>query len=374
MLAALIAGALLGLSAPHGPCAKALPHGPVVPSPLVLSTDCGWYRLETGGDVNRLPADWLATHKQPSHAQYGLTYQRTHPGRYLVLREGRVVWRSSGLYFNEDGSGAFGPRAFAFGSWGRRGVFLTDLRGPERLVVHGRTSYPIGFIRKGELLVSGPGTITVVSHDGAAVRRYRYRRSSSYSFDEQTETLYFVSPGGMLSAAQGSTPRRIRKVRAHGWVGLLGRRLLTFIGRRHVVILRRDGSLVARASWHGARRELDAGVAVSDDGKLFAFRLSNARPGARRGDATVYLLGAGERRAHAVFRHGFGQVGCGFGASLGWHGSFVLYRSTDSVGRAETAVLATDGSVTRLTPLLQALPRMVPTTPGNVFWASEFLE
>jgi hypothetical protein len=376
MFAALIAGALLGLSAPPGPCAKELPHGPAVPSPLVLSTDCGWYRLETDGVVSRLPADWYATHKRPWSPQYGLTYQRTHAGRYLVLREGRVVWRSSGLYFNEDGSGAFGPGAFAFASWGRRGVFLTDLRGPERLVVRGKTSYPIGFTRQGELLVSGPGTITVVSQDGTVLRRVRYRRSSSFSFDEQTQTLYFVTPTGMLSAVDGSAVRRIGKIRERGWIGVLGRRLLTFTGPRHLAVLRRDdGSLVARANWHGAR-ELDAGVAVSDDGRLFAFRVSNVQARARRARAVVYLLRAGESSVRAVDRTRIRRAGCGGGgASLSWRGSSLLYRAADNYGVvSDVAVLAPDGSATRLTPMLRALPWISSATPGNAFWASEFLE
>ena len=355
-------------------CGVPLPRGPEVPAPLVLSTDCGWYRVETDGDVSRLPANWYATHKQPWAPPDGLSVRRTRAGRYLVLRAGRVVWRSTGLYFNEAGSLAFGPDAFAFDSYGRRGVFLTDLRGQERLVLRGRGFYPIDFTSERELLIAGPRTITVISPAGTVTRRFRYRRSSSYQFDEQTETLYFVSPRGILSAAHGSSVRAIRKVHARGWIGLLGRRLLTFTGRRHLVVLRRDsGSLVAHATWNGARRELDA-LDVSDDGRLFAFRVSKARPGERRGNATVYVLRAGEGQAHAVLRHGFGPVGCGSTASLSWNGSFVLYHSTDSPGVAQAALLAASGLVTRLTPLMRGLPRIVPATPGNAFWASEFRE
>jgi hypothetical protein len=86
----------------------------------------------------------------------------------------------------------------------------------------------------------------------------------------------------------------------------------------------------------------------------------------------VYVLRAGEGRARVIYRHRLDQAGCGSGASLDWHGSSLLYRSVDGTGVAEAAVLAPDGSPTRLTPLLRALPRLSPAAPGNVFWATEF--
>jgi hypothetical protein len=368
MFVTLVAGALLNLGAHPDPCAMPLPRGPSVPAPLVLSTDCGWYSLRTDGEVTRFPGDWYATHHERWHPPYGLTYRRTHAGRYLAVRDGRVVWRSAGLYFNEDGSGTFGPHAFAFGSWRRRGVLLTDLRGPEQLVVQGRLAYPIGFTQ-GKLLVSGRRTITVVSAGGTVLRRLRYRRSSSFAFDQQTETLYFVSPGGVLTEVSGSAIRRIAKLREQGWVGLLGRRLLTIGSAHRMAVLRRDdGSLVASARWR--RGGSDAGVSVSDDGKLFAFRVVGAD---QPETATVYVLRAGEREAHAVYRNRFRQSGCGYSVSLDWEGSSLLYRSDDGSGVAEAALLAPNGSAARLTPLLRALPRISSGAPGNVFWATDFL-
>ncbi len=372
----LSALALLVTHAAHAdPCAAPPPRGPAVPAPIVLSTDCGWFRLETGGAVSRLPIDWLAKQNRAWRQRHGdgLTTRRTHAGRYLVVRRGRVVWRSAGLYYNEAGSIALGPRAFAFDSYGRRGVFLTDLRGPERLVLRGRGLYPIDFTDQGYLLVSGRRTITVLSPAGKVVRRYRYRHSSSFSFDLQTRTLYFVAPDGMLSAVRGPAVRRIRRIGAQGAISTLGRRLLVFTAQRHVAILRRDGSFVAQAGWRGARRELDAGVVTSDDGRAFAFRVTSSRPGARNSPAFVYLLRAGESRAHVVYRHRIGQAGCGTSGSLSWHRSALLYRSVDGTGPSEAMILAPDRSRTTLTPLLRALPRIAPATPGNVFWATDFL-
>jgi hypothetical protein len=343
------------------PCQAALPRGPAVPAPIVFRTDCGWFRLDTDGDVTRLPGNRLATHTRPSQPHY--TIGRTRPGRYLVVWGGKVVWRSRGLYRNEAGNWAFGRHAFAFDSWGRRGVFLTDLRGPEKLVLRRRNRYPIGFSRTGQLLVSGRRTITVVAADGTVLRTLRYRRSSSFTFDEATKTLYFVTPDGMLSAAEGSRVRRIGRTRERGWIGLLGRRLITFSTQRYLAILRRsDASVVASAGWR-AKRELDAGVAVSNDGRLFSFRVARSP-----GMASVYLLRAGEHRARPVYRHRFRQAGCGYDVSLASHGSSFLYRSNDGRGDAETAVVGADGSVTRLRAVLRALPRKVHTMRGHAYW------
>jgi hypothetical protein len=350
------------------PCQAALPHGPAVPAPIVLKTDCGRFRLATDGEVTRLPGNWLATHTSPSQPHY--TIGRTRPGRYLVLRDGKVIWRSRGLYRNEAGNWAFGEHSFAFDSWGRRALFVTDLRGPERLVLRGRNTYPIGFSRTGQLLVWGPRTITILALDGTVLRTIRYRQSSSYTVDEATKTLYFVTPDGVLSAADGSRVRRIGSTRERREISLLGRRLITFSTQRHVAILRRsDASLVASAGWRGAKRELDSEVAVSDDGRLFAFRVARSP---RR--VSVYLLRAGEHRARPVYSHHYRLSGCGSHAGLAGNGAYFLYFSDSDDVRSipESALIAGDGAVTKLTPLWRALPRKFSTGEESAYWEADF--
>jgi hypothetical protein len=369
MFATLVAGALLSLGAHPDPCAKPLPRGPAVPAPLVLSTDCGWYSLGTDGEVSRLPGDWYATHQKPWDPPYGFTYRRTHSGRYIAVRDGHMIWRSAGLYFNEAGMGTFGPHAFAFDSWGQRGIFLTDLESPERLVLHGRNLYPVGFAPRGELLVSGPRSIIVLSPAGTVVRWLHFRRSSSFAFDEPTGTAYFVTPRGMLAASRGSDVRPIGPAHERGGISVLDHRFLTFTAPGHVAVVRRDdGSLVASASWRGGT-EIDSGFAVSDDGKLFAFRTAG-----NPGWASVYVLRAGERGARRLYRHRWKQVGCGYTASVELHGSSLLYRSDGGGRTAEAVILEPDGARTQLTQLLRTLPRKSRSTPANAYWASDFLK
>jgi hypothetical protein len=355
MLVAAVTVALAATGAAH-PCRAPLPDGPVVPAPVVLRTSCGAFRLDADGQVTRLPRRWFAKHGGGTGRRYGadLAVRRTRPGRFILLRRGRIVWRSSDLYRNDGGSVAFGPGLFAFTTH-RQGLFLTDLKSPERLIARGRGLFPYEFTRRGELLVTGPGSVTVLSRTGMPLRRYRYRARNGLTFDGKTETLYFVTRDGKLAAARGTDLRTIGPLRGvRGWMAFGAPDLLVFSGRRSVAVTRLDGTVVARARWRPSRVDaLDAGVSVAPDGRSFAFRLANARQSSR-GAAVLYVLRAGESRAHALYRHRLGRAGCASGASLSWSGRFLLYSSVDG----QRSILDTrSGNVIRLERLARALPR-----------------
>ena len=344
-----------------------------MPAPIILRTSCGGYRLAPSGRVTRLPRRWFARHSGGTGRRYGadIAVRRTRAGRFILLRHGRVVWRSRGLYYRDGAGIAFGPHLFAFAVY-RKGIFMTDLERPERLVMRGRGLYPYGFTRRGELLVSAAGRLGVVARDGTILRRYSFRRRNGFTFDSRTETVYFVSPDRTLAAAQGTHLRPVGRLRGiDGWITFARPGLLVFTGRRSVAITRLDGSLVARARWpRAALHTLDSGVSVSPDGRWFAFRLSNAHPGAKRGAAAVYVLHSGRSRARVIYRHRLGAIGCAVGAGMRWHGSFLLYESADG----QHAVLdAKSGHRTDLGPLARALPGRDATDQYDVFWASDFL-
>ena len=240
-----------GTTAPEtGPCRASLPRGPAVPAPIVLRTTCGGFRLARDGTIGRLPLRWFDARAGGTGRRYGadLRIQRTRSGRIVLLRHGRVVWRSRNLYYRDGGDLAFGPGAFAFASY-RRGIFVTDLKGPERVIVRGVGLYPLAFLRDGKLLVTQRGSVSVVSQDGSVLRRYRYRPRNGYVFDERTESLFFVTRERVLARAEGTSVRPVRPLRElDGWLSLLGRDLLSFYDDHSVAVTRRDGTLVARAS------------------------------------------------------------------------------------------------------------------------------
>jgi hypothetical protein len=353
------------------PCRAPVPRGPAVPAAVVLRTSCGSFRLAPDGHVTPLSRHWLPRHGGGTGRRYGaqLNIRRTRPGRVLLLLHGRVVWRSTGLYPQDGGNLAFGPHAFAFASY-RRGVFVTDLRGGERLVARGRGLYPYSFTSGGDLIVTGTRTIRLVSPTGATLRTFAYRPRNGYSFDEQTDTLTYVTPAGRLAAAQGTRVEFKRPLRhVDGMLAFARPNLLVFSGPRSVTVTRRDGTLVAETRWTSRHLNSDAGVAVSPDGNAFAFRLSDAHPGSRSSTANVYLLRAGATRAQPIYRHHLGLSGCAVGANLSWHGRNLLYSSSDGT----LAIVNTrTASATDLTPLARRLPHRAAAERALAGWRSEF--
>lgn len=353
-------------------CHAPLPHGPQVPAPVVLSTSCGRFVLSRGGEVGRLRHRAEANQTAVSLRSRGtqLFVRRNRAGRIFVLRHRRLVWRSHDLYPNDGGDIAFRPHALAFASY-RRGIFLTDLQGPERLVVRGRGLFPYDFDRESRLIVGAHRTIDVIAPSGATLRRYRYRQRNGFVFDERTDRLFFITPRGVLASARGTKIRLVRPLpNVEGTISADQSGLLIFGGMHDIAVIRPDGALVARTNWaRSPRVASDSGVSVSPDGKSFAFRLTDAHPGSRSSTATVYVLRAGTESPQRIFRHRLGPSGCAVGANLNWHGRFLLYSSTD--GREVVLDTTNDGAID-LTQLARLLPHRNRGEIVGVSWQSDF--
>lgn len=365
MLGVILAAATLACHAP-------LPHGPRVPAPVVFSTSCGRFVLSTDGEVSRLRPRLHGSHRTVNWRNWGtpLTVHRNRAGRIFVLRHRRLAWRSRYLYRGDGGNIAFGPNAFAFASY-RRGVFLTDLEGPERLVVRGRGLYPADFDNAGHLIVGDGKRIDLISRSGATLRRYRYRVRNGFAFDERSDTLFFVTREGALARVKELGIRLARPLQdVDGTINIDPSGLLVFYGVHDVTITRRDGGLLGHTSWaHSPRVSSDSGVSVSRDRQAFAFRLTDAHPGSQSSRATVYVLRAGTTRARAIYRHSMGPSGCAEGANLTWHGRFLLYNSTD--GRKAVLDTAKHHAID-LTRLARLLPHCNRGETAGVYWRSDF--
>ena len=370
MLTALIGALLASTATPARPCEAALPQGPAVPAPIVFRTSCGGFRLNTSGRVSRLPPRWFAAHSSGTGRRFGANLQirRNRAGRIFLMRQGRLVWRSHDLYPGTGGDVAFGPNAFAFASY-YRGIFITDLNSPERLVYRGQGHYPYDFFRSGRLIVTGGRAITVLSPEGGVARRYPYGRRGGFSFDGDTNTLLYVTPRNRLATVTETHLRVGRRLRFAGMVSYTEPQRLVFYGRRSLALTDRTGRLIAHAQWQrGGLDILDSGAAVSSDGRHLAFRLSNARAGAPSGNAVLFLLAAGERRARAVYRHRLGPIGCGTGANIRWHGQHLLYSSADG----QVAIIDIAGHRHDLAQFAAALPRRGGNQPLLVAWSAEY--
>jgi hypothetical protein len=335
-------------------------------------TSCGAFRLGPDGIVSRLPRHWLAAHGGGTGRRWGATLglRRNRAGRYILLERKRVIWRSRSLYPNDGGSATFGPHTFAFASY-RRGIFLTDLESRERLVVRGRGLFPYAFTNAGNLIVSGRGeTLWLVSPAGAILRRFHYRRRNGFSFEERTDSLYFVTPRGILARARGARVELLNPLpRVDGTISAPAPNLLAFTGAHTITVTKRNGTVVARTAWHGPRLGADSGVSASSDGSAVSFRLSDGYPGAKSGTATVYVLRSGHGHAQALYTHHLGASGCAVGGNLSWHGRWLLYRSYD--GRI--AAIDTEAATVRdLTHLMRSLSRHSASAGAGAAWVSDF--
>jgi hypothetical protein len=371
VLALVATGAAGGQPPTAHPCRAALPHGPSVPAAVILWNGCGTFRLGRDGRVARLPRYWLARHGSGTGRRYGadLNLHRARTGSYTLLRHGRVVWRSHGLYPNDGGDVAFGPGFFAFRSYDR-GIYLTDLRSPEELVVPGRGVYPVDFTHDGELIVAAHGMLLVVSRNGAT-RRYRYSRG--FAFDGKTDTLYFVTPNGVLAAARHERVRRFGRAPAFNEAFSLAEPSLLVWQRAHSLrITRRDGSFVASGRWPASLGGIDTWVTISADGELFAYRVSDAQPGGGKATANVFLIRRGEHHARLILRDRLRLASCccGVGGALSWHGRFLLYAS--GADRLEVLDTRRRGANTDLTRLASRLPKLANTEIARAAWASDF--
>jgi hypothetical protein len=331
---------------------------------------CGVFRLDTDGRVLPLRRHWLAFHGGGTGRRFGakLKLRRTRDGAYLLERDHRIVWRSTGRYPNDYTGVAFGPGLFAFGSYTKRGIYLTDLRGPERLVVRGRGRFPLDFTRTGHLLVVAQRKILVLARDGHLLRRLTYKRG--YGFDDKTDALYLVTPRGMLVEARDTRVRRLRPApRITASPIPLAPRLLGWFGTHRLVVTDRTGAEVASARWSAKLGTNDFGVSASADGELFAFRLSSRPDNASPGVATVFLLRRGEDRGRVILEHREGPMTCGIPGGFSWHNHDLLYDFGD--GRIEI-VEPESSEKAGLTRLARSLPRRAPSEPVGVAWESSF--
>jgi len=373
-------GALAALAlalAPHAahPCLVAQPRGPAVPGPLVLHTTCGWYEHDPNGRTFRLPNHWGARHGIGTGRRYGakLDVCFDHTRHIRLCLRGRLVWRSRGAYSGFAGDLAFGPREFAFADY-YRGVFLTDLRQPERLVLHGRGLYPDDFTRNGDLIVVAHHVLVVVSRSGEIVGRHRFRASNGYAFDWRSDTYVFVTPRGRLAALRARRVHLGPMVAQLGRVSVVAKGLISLAGRGRLTIMREDGTLVATAGWRPEREALVVGPGASPDRRTFVYELSTARRPGQLGAATLYVLHPGDRRAQVLLRRWRSPVECVEGGpcagGLDWNGRFFLYQPGDGhVGVVDSAT----GRVIDLTRFDRSLPHLGPRPEQAVIgWKREF--
>ena len=345
-----------------GRCAQALPHAPVVPAPIVVTTRCGRFRIQPGGDVVYKGPRTLPVPKGSSYFM-DLTWWRFSRHHLLIGRGLKELWRSHDRYSAKGSIGriVLGGRELSLSYGGR--LYVAPYGGPERLLARGED--PVAFF-SGTLL-------TWRARDWALVLRGSGRVVVPHAYDPEWDrasgTVVFRT-GRRLRAFDGV---RVRELANRYELGVRGVPVVELLGgsvsihdMRRIAVVDYEGRLLASAQLPKRHSRLDgvsSSVVSNRRGTLFAFTAANRA----RGVETVYVLRAGTTRALPRFDAPTGFSGCGYTASLAWHGRWLLYSNgepgaavADSAGRAHAG---------GLTWVLSRLPGVSRDGLFNIAWA-----
>src|SRR5213076_2349050 len=175
--------------------------------------------------------------------------------------------------------------------------------------------------------------------DGSLART-RVARARDWTFDSATRTLLYVAPGGDLSRTDGVNssvvvgPRVVGNPRGLS-IDVLGHDMMALVSMRRVVVLDGHGRLFASSSIprteSGAPEQLSSfSVVQSQNGQAVAYSVADRREGsASVGPESILLLRRGDRSPTVLATKTVSFAGCERGVDLTWHGSWILYHSTE---------------------------------------------
>jgi hypothetical protein len=349
----------------NGRCAQALSRAPSLPAPIVVTTRCGRFRFQpTGTVVYKGPR----TSPVPKGSNYfmDLTWYRFSRSHHLLIGRGlEQLWRSHDRYpatrATYIGAVVLGARQLSFNYTGR--LYVASYDGRERLVARGEQ--PVAFfsgdllswrLRGFALVLRGAGTV-VVPH------------AVDPQWDRASGMVVFRT-GRRLRAFDG---RRVRLLANRYQLGVKGAPVVEPLGQfvsihdtRRIVVVDYEGRVVASASLPKRRVRADgvsSSVVTNAGGSAVAFTATHRS----RGTETVYVLAAGARRVLPVFTTQSDFSGCGYSASLEWHGKWLLYSNAEP--RAAIVAGTEKAASVELTKAISRLPGVQRDGPFFIAWA-----
>jgi hypothetical protein len=361
---ALVAGGQADGTGTRAQCAQQLPHGPGLPAPVVVTTRCGRFRLEPNGDVvYKGPRTSPVSRVADVYWPQDLTWAGFTHDRHLLIGRGlKRLWRSHETYRRDALSEVvLGANRLSFSYSGR--LYLARYGAPERVIARGEN--PVAFLsgrlvtwrkRGWALLLRGAGRV-VVPH------------AVEPQWDRESGMVVFRT-GHRLRVFDGA---RVRELADRYELGVRGTPVVEPLGRfvaihdrRRIAIVGYEGRVVASAPVPKGRARADgisSSIVPNASATAVAFTATH-RP---RGVDTVYVLAAGTTRALARFDVATDFPGCGYSASVAWHGSWLLYANADPAA----AVVDSRGQApaVRLDKLISELPGVEREGIFNIDWA-----
>jgi hypothetical protein len=219
-------------------------------------------------------------------------------------------------------------------------LYLAPLRGAERPVA--RAELPLGWAHGGLYTYRYQDRELLLRSDTGALLKTIARRPLGSDYFVAHGSLYFITHGVLVSA-HGTRTRRLASLRGLGlsagpWLQSLGR-LIELQDNNRLVVLRPDGTEFAWTPLprsHGQAESISSSLVAAPRGSAVAFAAaageSNDPDAARRahGTETVLLLRAGARLAVPVHTERADDFNvCERGASIEWHGSWLLYSNSE---------------------------------------------
>jgi hypothetical protein len=218
-------------------------------------------------------------------------------------------------------------------------LYLAPGTGAERPVA--ARELPLGWTRGGLYTYRYQGRELLLRSVTGRLLKVIARRPLGSDYQVASGRLYFISRGVLMSA-RGARTRRLASLAGLGlsadsWLQPLGR-LVELMDNNRLVVLRPDGSEFAWTPLprsQGESESISSSLVVAPHASAVAFSAaageSNdpnaAEPG--HGTETVYLLRPGARMATSVHTERVDFKVCERGASLQWHGKWLLYSNSE---------------------------------------------
>ena len=303
---------------------------------MVIATQCARFRIGRDGRITRSPNRLPVPRGAAWYPAEGAWYKLEH-GHLVVGRWHQRLWRSRGRFAPAYDVGALtiGPHALAFSYGNPMHLYVAGLASAEREVTGGE--YPVGWTRGGDLFThtSRGGGLRLRRASGDLVRTLP-GKVFDFTFDHAHGEVVFARNGSVLRT-DGTAPIRFAGLKRLGLsrrpeIDPLGQ-LVALRDRRHIVVLRRDGSHFASTTLPWKRSRVDgvsSALVASPDGRSVAFTLTRGNTAyGSRGSETIYVLRGGTRRAAALHTEHMRFAVCERGADLGWHGRWLLYAASE---------------------------------------------
>lgn len=365
-------------------CSAALPQAPAgLPASVVVTTNCGHFALQPGGNVAyegawTRPVPAVAS----SYSPEDLSWSGFLRGHILIGRGMKVLWRSHDRYRNTHpgniGQVLLGRRKLAF-------TYYTSFRQPPRLYLaaYGRAEHsvardetPLLFTRSGGLITQRDrGSALVVRQgDGRLQRRLSPHAPEAQADREAGNVVYLrddrlVASDGVRVWEVGS----LSKLGLSGWPTIepLGQ-LVSLHDRRRLVVLDFSGHVFATTALPKPPSRADgisSSLALNAAGTAVAFTATTGNTAyGSHGSETVYELAGGQTEAYPLYRQELDFKVCERVAWLAWQGDRLLYADTEQ----HAAVVDASGAAgaVDLTGVIAALPGFRPDGDGilDVAW------